>query len=464
MLDAPVMRLLRDSVWLLLALGFGLVPAFASFGIRGIPPAPDMLVLAAVVLLCVHGVERLDPPAAREAGLFRTAAAVLAASVVLYALNVGQGVLFRHETQGLAVLVWFALLRGACIVLSGYWRFFPSLAPGVLVLGSGEGLRAMRQLVASTDGRYRLKGVIPCASEERAGAWAGRCGPVDPAAALDAAMRAALAGDGLVAVVRREKVRIIVVCLAERRGTFPVDAVLRCRMAGVEVLDSSSFYERVTRKLYIENMTPSWLIFAPGFRISRWRNAMKRLADIVLALLALAVVGPFLPLVALAVRLESAGPVFFRQVRVGRGGREFVIFKFRTMRDGAERDTGPVWARIGDSRVTPLGAMLRRFRIDELAQLANVLRGDMSFIGPRPERPEFVEGLSRDIPFYSERHAVKPGLTGWAQVRYPYGASREDALEKLRYDLYYIKNGSWKLDVEILFRTLGVILLGYGAR
>lgn len=449
MATVSIMRLLRDSVWVALALGLGLLPALAGKGVPSVPPSFDMLVLFGVLLVCTFVVEGLDHgDSAEGSSLWRTMLAVLAASVVLFFLYSGSGVLWRHETQALAVLLWFALLRGGCILVSSYWRIFPSLSEEVLVLGNPDGVRAVRELVDGSDGRYRIKAVIPCA----AGVPAGD--------AEDDARKV----DWLVERANKEKVRTIVVSLSERRGAFPVDAVLRCRMMGVRVLDAAAFYERVTRKLNVENITPSWLIFASGFDGSRWRDAVKRTSDVLLAFMALAMVGPFMPFVALAVRLDSPGPVFFRQVRVGRGGRPFVIFKFRTMRDGAEKDTGPVWARANDSRVTALGAFLRRCRIDELPQLFNVLRGEMSFIGPRPERPEFVADLVREVPFYAERHAVKPGLTGWAQVCFPYGASREDALEKLRYDLYYIKNRSLALDAEILVRTVSVVLLGSGAR
>lgn len=438
-----IIHLLRDSAWVALALLFAVLSS-SPHGVAA-PPLRDLLALAVVLLLCAATVEALEARGDEVSpGVGGTVLAVFAAAVVLVPLHFGTGLLLQRESLALWALLWFALLRGGCVLASSYWHVFPALVRGVLVLGNAEGIRRVTALVADADGRYRVKAVVQCP---------------DPGA--EAAERDA---DWLADLAHREGVRIIVVSLSERRGTFPLDAVLRCRLRGVRVLDAPTFYELVTRKLNIEGITPGWFIFAPGFGGARWEECARRLADIVLALLALFLVAPFLPVVALAISLDSPGPILFRQVRVGRGGKPFALYKFRTMRDGAERDTGPVWARVNDSRVTRLGGFLRRCRIDELPQLFNVLRGDMGFIGPRPERPEFVSELVREVPFYDQRHAVKPGLTGWAQVCFPYGASKSDALEKLRYDLYYIKNRTLMLDMEILARTFSVVLLGAGAR
>jgi exopolysaccharide biosynthesis polyprenyl glycosylphosphotransferase len=220
----------------------------------------------------------------------------------------------------------------------------------------------------------------------------------------------------------------------------------------------------MTGKLLVEDIQPSWFIYSRGFRFTSVRRAWKRVLDIVLAFLGILLVMPFLPIVAVLIKLTSPGPVLFRQLRVGERGCEFTLIKFRTMCDNAEKETGPVWASENDPRITRLGALLRKIRIDEIPQLFNVLKGDMSFIGPRPERKEFVERLSEKIPYYGKRHFVKPGVTGWAQVKYPYGASDEDALEKLRYDLYYIKNYSFTLDLIIILETIKVVLFGRGGR
>ena len=220
----------------------------------------------------------------------------------------------------------------------------------------------------------------------------------------------------------------------------------------------------MTGKLLLENIQPSWFLFGDGFRVTDSMRFGKRLLDIALSLLGIVLVAPLLPLIALAIKLDSPGPALFRQLRVGEGEKLFQVAKFRTMRQDAEAATGAVWAQKNDPRVTRLGRFLRKSRLDELPQLFNVLMGTMSLVGPRPERPEFVEKLEQRIPYYAKRHFVKPGVTGWAQVRYPYGASEEDALEKLRFDLYYVKNYSLLFDLTILLETVKVCLFGRGGR
>jgi sugar transferase (PEP-CTERM system associated) len=220
----------------------------------------------------------------------------------------------------------------------------------------------------------------------------------------------------------------------------------------------------VAGKLLVENIQPSWFIYSSGFRNTPFRRFFKRIPDVVWSLLSILLALPLFPLVALAVKLDSPGPVLFKQQRVGEGGRDFSIFKFRTMGQDAEKTTGAVWATENDPRITRLGGILRKTRLDEIPQLFNVLRGEMSFVGPRPERSEFVTQLSETIPYYNKRHFIQPGVTGWAQICYPYGASAEDALEKLRYDLYYIKNYSILLDLSILLETVKTVIYGRGGR
>ena len=256
----------------------------------------------------------------------------------------------------------------------------------------------------------------------------------------------------------------IVVSLSEQRGAMPMRGMLDCKLNGIDVIDAASFYELITGKLLIENIRPSSLIYAEGFRVTPLVLFMKRVADILLSTVGLITALPLAPLIALLIRLDSPGPVFYRQVRVGQGEKNFLLYKFRTMLQDSEADTGAVWARENDPRVTRVGAFLRKSRLDEIPQLLNVLRGDISLIGPRPERPEFVEELKKIIPYYSERHIIKPGLTGWAQVRYPYGASVEDAIEKLKYDLYYHKNLSFVLDMTIILDTIKIVLIREGGR
>ncbi|HEY3886015.1 MAG TPA: TIGR03013 family XrtA/PEP-CTERM system glycosyltransferase [Vicinamibacterales bacterium] len=266
-------------------------------------------------------------------------------------------------------------------------------------------------------------------------------------------------------IVRARGVDRVIVSLADARGKLPMDKLLEMKLDGdVSFAHLPTVYEDYTGKIAVENLRPSWLIFSEGFRKTRLLRAGKRALDIAAAGVGLVVAAPFLLLVGLLVRLTSPGPALYHQQRVGQHGRIFIVHKFRSMRTDAEAKTGAVWATANDSRVTGFGRFMRRSRIDELPQLWNVLKGDMSFVGPRPERPEFVASLVEQIPFYGLRHAVRPGLTGWAQVRYTYGASVEDALEKLQYDLFYIKHVTIALDLFIMFMTLKTVLLRKGAQ
>jgi sugar transferase (PEP-CTERM system associated) len=265
-------------------------------------------------------------------------------------------------------------------------------------------------------------------------------------------------------IVRARGVDRVVVSLSDARGTLPMDKLLEMKLDGVSFAHLASVYEDYTGKIAVENLRPSWLIFSSGFRKSRLAATSKRLMDVLLAAIGLLAALPIMAVVAATIKLISPGPVLYHQRRVGQHGRVFTIHKFRSMRLDAEAQTGPVWAsKSGDSRVIPLGTVLRRFRLDELPQLWNVFKGDMSLIGPRPERPEFVAELTKQIPYYGQRHVVRPGLTGWAQVRYTYGASTEDALQKLQYDLFYVKNMSLSFDVFVLLNTIKTVLLRRGA-
>jgi sugar transferase (PEP-CTERM system associated) len=255
----------------------------------------------------------------------------------------------------------------------------------------------------------------------------------------------------------------IIVALDERRGKLPLDQLLDCRLRGVRVEEGIAFSEYLSGKLTVENLRPSSLIFSNGFKRSQIFKQFKRYIDIGASLLTLIFSLPCILAISIAIYLESKGPIFYRQDRVGQDGRIFSLLKFRSMRVNAEGDE-PVWAGITDSRVTRVGKVIRKLRLDEIPQVVNVLKGEMSFVGPRPERPFFTEKLTKDIPFYSYRHTVKPGITGWAQICYPYGASKEDALEKLKYDLYYIKHMSPYLDFMILLETFKTVLFGRGSR
>jgi sugar transferase (PEP-CTERM system associated) len=256
----------------------------------------------------------------------------------------------------------------------------------------------------------------------------------------------------------------VVVALKERRGAFPADELIRCRTAGIEVIEGSSFYEMLTGKVLVTKINPSWLIFSHGFRKSRTQAFLKRIEDIVLSSIMLILFSPLFLIVAILIKIDSKGPVFFSQDRVGLYQKEYMMHKFRSMRADAEKLTGPVWARDNDARITRVGKFIRKFRIDELPQLCEVFTGKMSLVGPRPERKHFTDELEKQIPFYSQRFNVKPGLTGWAQVCYDYGATLEDAIEKLNYELFYIKNMSLSMDAVIILRTVKTVLFGRGAR
>jgi sugar transferase (PEP-CTERM system associated) len=270
--------------------------------------------------------------------------------------------------------------------------------------------------------------------------------------------------DDIPAIVKSRRVDRVVVSLADARGKLPMDSLLNMKLNdGVRFDHLASVYEEYTGKIAVENLRPSWLIFSEGFKKSQALAGAKRALDVLVAAVSLLLALPLLASVAVAIRLTSPGPVLYSQTRVGKDGRLFTIHKFRSMRPNAEAQTGAVWSTEMDPRVTPFGRFLRRSRLDELPQLWNILRGDMSFVGPRPERPEFVADLSAAIPFYGQRHVVRPGLTGWAQVRHRYGASVDDAMEKLQYDLFYIKNLSVAFDLFIAIETLKTVLMRPGS-
>jgi sugar transferase (PEP-CTERM system associated) len=355
--------------------------------------------------------------------------------------------IYGSELLVSAILV-FGLLQFLCHSTYRFYVKCKGLSQRIVILGVGQTAGNMAAIIPGSDENYQLSGYIQCSNE---------LPQVPQSSILENA-------GGLYETVKREKADKIVVSLTERRGVFPFQEVMACKLAGVEVVDAPSFYEHVTGKLFLEGINPSWIIFSDGFKVSRTRKVLKRGMDILCAIIGIFLTIPFLPLLALIIKLDSAGPIFYRQERVGENESKFFLYKFRTMRTDAENGTGAVWAQKDDPRVTRIGAFLRKSRIDELPQFFNILCGDMSMVGPRPERPEFVNRLKEVIHYYSERHFVKPGVTGWAQVCYPYGASVEDALEKLRYDLYYIKNLSLTFDLLIILETIQVVLFRKGSR
>ena len=373
-----------------------------------------------------------------------------AASIVLAALYftvpalmIGHGIFVSAlGVFLLAILGW----RLAFNYISGSMK----LQERVLFVGTGETARRVaRQILDQHEFAYRIIGFI----DDDASRVGERI--VNPAIVGTPADIERLCAE--------HHIDRIVVGLSNRRGKLPVDELLRAKMAGIRVEDATTTYERVTGKILIDDLRPSWLIFSDGFRVSHATRLMKRTIDLtlsgVLAVLAL----PFMLLTALLVIIEDGRPILYQQERVGENGRTFILSKFRSMKKDAEKGGKPIWAKAGDDRVTRIGLFIRKTRLDELPQIYNVLRGDMSFVGPRPERPFFVEQLAKEIPFYQQRHTVKPGITGWAQVKYRYGSSLEDATEKLRYDLYYIKHLSVFFDLTIVFDTVKVVLFRKGA-
>lgn len=270
------------------------------------------------------------------------------------------------------------------------------------------------------------------------------------------------AGEELMRLVREKSVDLLVIALQDRRETLPIQALMQCRLAGVEVREREEIFEEITGRIAVSAMRPSYLIFNEGFRRHPWADLAKRFVDILLALVILFLFWPVMLVTALVVKLDSPGPALFRQERVGLKGEPFIVSKFRSMRTDAEAATGPVWSSEDDPRITRVGRFIRKTRLDELPQLFNVLGGSMSLVGPRPEREHFVKDLAERIPYFHQRHIVKPGLTGWAQIKYSYGSTDEDALAKLQYDLFYIKNHSVLFDLSILFSTIKTVVLRKG--
>ncbi|MCZ6760768.1 MAG: exopolysaccharide biosynthesis polyprenyl glycosylphosphotransferase, partial [Gemmatimonadetes bacterium] len=269
---------------------------------------------------------------------------------------------------------------------------------------------------------------------------------------------------GLESVVERHRISRVVVALEEHRGVLPMQSLLRLRVSGVEVEDSHSTMAALTGRVPLQTLRSSWFIFSDGFHRTGWTEVVKRALDLSLGLLGLVLSAPIMALAAIAIKWDSEGPVLYRQTRVGRRGKPFDVLKFRTMGADAETNGIPQWAEEDDPRVTRLGRFLRKYRVDELPQFVNVIRGQMSFVGPRPERPVFVEELGQIIPYYDERHTVRPGITGWAQVRYGYGGNTEEAMRKLEYDLFYLKNMSVWFDAAIVFETVKIVMFGRGGR
>ena len=410
--------------------------------------------LFALTIVCLNG----------AFGLYRRAQKLSASAyflriVLAPAIGIPLAFLVAHWMPGVDVLHdnWIAaivlsllglLLVRHVIVLPLVSHLMPHR---VLVLGTGPEARLVEASLTSTNPLgLRLVGFYPLEKTQE--------NVVSPG-------RVVARGGSLDDTVEQLDIDEVIVAVRQQRGgVLPLRALLECRLNGVQVTDLERYFERVHGQVPIESLKVSWLIYGHGFRQSVLRNIVKRCFDLIVAATLIVVTAPLAAVAALLIAIEGGGSVIYCQERVGHRGRNFTVFKFRSMARDAEGDGRPAWATANDPRVTRIGKLLRRTRIEELPQLINVLKGEMSFVGPRPERPEFVAMLTEQIPFYAVRHSVKPGLTGWAQVRYSYGATVEQSIRKLEYDLYYVKNHTLLLDLVVLLETVRVVLLGEGAR
>ena len=359
-------------------------------------------------------------------------------------LMIGRGVTLIALPLALALMVGWRI--------SIHWFLgHPDYGERILIVGSGaSAIEIARETIERRDAGFRILGFVDNDPELQGKSL------INPRVVGTTAE--------LAEIVQRENVDRIIVSMGERRGQFPSEQLLDLSLSGhVNIEEGASFYERLTGRVNLDMLRPSWLIFSGRGRQKRVSGIARAILHRTVALVGAIVSLPIAILTALLIKLESPGPVLYRQERVGKNGRPFTIMKFRSMRVDAEKD-GPVWARSEDDRTTRVGRIIRKIRVDEVPQFWNILKGEMSFVGPRPERPHFVAQLAQEIPYYEQRHLIAPGLTGWAQIKYPYGSSIEDARQKLQYDLYYIKNQSLTLDAVILFETVKTILFGRGAR
>lgn len=418
------------------------------------PMFPRALLFAGVMFLCMTAMGLYNArQRSRLIGLLgRLAASVLAGTMLIAVIFY----LFPSMQMGRAALLFGAFMAfvGAALVRVVFDKVADEdvFKRRVLVYGAGKRGLSIARLRRRSDRRgFVAVGYVLADGDDADGV---------PAA------EKIQSSEPLLDLCRRHRVDEIVVAMDDRRRQFPMDQLLECRLEGLEILELVTFLERETGKVRLDVLNPSWMIFAEGFRQGRIHSSLERAFDVLASLILLTVALPVMLITALVIKLTE-GPrasIFYRQLRVGQYGRPFKLLKFRSMREDAERDGKAQWAQKNDSRVTPVGSFIRMTRIDELPQILNVLRGEMSFVGPRPERPEFVAQLNERIPYYRERHSIKPGITGWAQLCYPYGSSEQDAVEKLQYDLFYVKNHTLLFYLAIILQTVEVIVWGKGAR
>ena len=406
-----------------------------------------IIVVAGLAFLCSHYLELYDlRQLARDGETY--ARILMLVGILSFVLAAVTYVFPRFALGHYVFLTGLFILSGVWIL----WRWaytrlisMPVFRERVFLLGNGERARRIRETIES-----RLELGMDLVG------WA--TGDSDGTSGSESVAR------NLMDLGKQRSLDRIIVALPDRRTKMPVKELLELRLRGVRIDDGTSLLERATGKIDVDELHPSWMIFGDGFRLKQHYWFRRRVLSTFLALVLSLVTLPLVPIIAFLIKVTSRGPLLYRQKRVGLQGRVFDCFKFRTMRQDAEADSGPTWARDDDPRITPIGKFLRRSRLDEIPQIWNVLRGDMAFVGPRPERPEFATKLNEQIPYYNIRHSVRPGITGWAQVNYGYGASAEEAKEKLRFDLYYIRNVSILLDLLIAFYTIRAVLIGRGVR
>jgi len=405
-----------------------------------------LVIVTILVLVCSHWFDLYDPAHFNARGelYFRLLLVPGLLALLLSAIGfIFPGFLIGNGSALTGLIILTIALLGWRTAYSWLLQQ-PYLQERVYVLGSGErAQRLVQGLRTSPDLGIRVVG------------WSG---------AMEGAPTLENTTTDLIESYRHHDLHRVIVAVSDRRGAIPMEELLRLRLRGVKIEEATSWLEKMSGKIEVEQLYPSWLIFAEGFRFSTWFLVVRRILSLLVSFIGLLLALPLIPFIALAIKMDSSGPVFYSQQRVGLGGSIFFCHKFRTMRRDAEADTGATWANDDDPRITKIGKFLRSSRLDEIPQLWCVLKGDMAFVGPRPERPEFVEWLSKEIPYYGVRHMVRPGITGWAQVRYKYGNTVEDAKEKLQFDLFYIKNASLGLDFLIMFQTVKIVLLGRGAQ
>ena len=402
--------------------------------------------LTVLVLMCAHGLDLYDTALlnTKRELYFRLLLLPGELAFILAAVTwVSPNLLLGGNSVTVGLIILAVVLIGWRLVFTWLVQL-PILVERVYVLGAGEHAQRVVQGL-----RHNPQLGVEVAS------WTGK---------MEGAMTRESVGAHLMEVVHKQKVRRVILAMPDRRDTMPMPELFELRLQGVKVEEATSWLEKISNKIEVQNLNPSWVVLGEGFRRSTAIMMIRRALSVVFSLIGLILALPFFPLIMLAVYLDSKGPVFYYQDRVGKNGSVFQVVKFRTMRQDAEAANGPQWAVENDPRVTRVGGFLRSLRLDDIPQLWCVFKGDMALVGPRPERPEFVELLSKDIPYYSVRHMVRPGLTGWAQVKYKHVSTVEDAREELQYDLFYIKNASIGLDLLIMFQTIKTVLLRRGAQ